>query len=195
MLIGIAGGLFRYFLALLDHQRSVMVARAHVHPYLGWLLPVLVGGAGAFLARLLVVKLAPTAEGSGVQRVEAVFSGEVEPASAAVVPVKFVGGLLAMGCGLALGREGPTVQMGASFGDWFSRFLLLHDKSEDRRVVQAASAGAGSGCRLQRAHRRIDLRLRRADQQHHTLAPGFHASRGDGRGMADALDAGQHPQL
>lgn len=143
MLIGIAGGLFRYFLALLDHQRSVMVARAHVHPYLGWLLPVLVGGAGAFLARLLVVKLAPTAEGSGVQRVEAVFSGEVEPASAVVVPVKFVGGLLAMGCGLALGREGPTVQMGASFGEWVSKFLLLHDEEEDRRVVQAASAGAG----------------------------------------------------
>ncbi len=74
-----------------------------------WALP------GAWLARLLVVKFAPTAEGSGVQRVEAVFSGEVQPASSSV-PVKFVGGLLAMGSGLALGREGPTVQMGASFG-------------------------------------------------------------------------------
>jgi chloride channel protein, CIC family len=141
MLIGIVGGLFRYFLVLLDHQRTVMIARAHVHPYVGWLLPICVGAAGAFLARLLVVKLAPTAEGSGVQRVEAVFSGEVEPASAVVVPVKFFGGLLAMGSGLALGREGPTVQMGASFGEWVSKFLL-HDE-EDRRVVQAASAGAG----------------------------------------------------
>ncbi len=46
-----------------------------------------------------------------------------------------------MGGGLALGREGPTVQMGASFGEWVSKFLL-HDE-EDRRVVQAASAGAG----------------------------------------------------
>jgi CIC family chloride channel protein len=141
MLIGIVGGLFRYFLVLSDNLRTTVIARAHLHPYLGWVLPVLVGAAGAFLARLMVVKLAPTAEGSGVQRVEAVFSGELEPASAVVVPVKFVGGLLAMGGGLALGREGPTVQMGASFGEWVSKFLL-HDE-EDRRVVQAASAGAG----------------------------------------------------
>ena len=141
MLIGVAGGLFRFFLNLSDHFRTRMIARAHLDPHLGWLLPVLIGAAGAFLARLLVVKLAPTAEGSGVQRVEAVFSGEIEPASAMVVPVKFVGGLLAMGGGLALGREGPTVQMGASFGEWVSKFLL-HDE-EDRRVVQAASAGAG----------------------------------------------------
>jgi CIC family chloride channel protein len=76
-----------------------------------------------------------------VQRVEAVFSGEIQPASARVVPVKFFGGLLAMGSGLALGREGPTVQMGASFGSWFSRFLIKEE--EDRRVVDAASAGAG----------------------------------------------------
>jgi CIC family chloride channel protein len=142
MLIGIAGGLFRYCLILSDTMRTRMVAHAHLHPYLGWLLPVLVGVTGALLARLMVVKLAPTAEGSGVQRVEAVFSREIEPASDIVVPVKFFGGLLAMGSGLALGREGPTVQMGASFGNWVSKFLLLHDE-EDRRVVQAASAGAG----------------------------------------------------
>jgi chloride channel protein, CIC family len=141
MLIGVAGGLFRFFLNLSDHLRTRMIARAHLDPHLGWVLPVLLGAAGAFLARLLVVKLAPTAEGSGVQRVEAVFSGEIEPASAVVVPVKFIGGLLAMGGGLALGREGPTVQMGASFGERVSKFLL-HDE-EDRRVVQAASAGAG----------------------------------------------------
>ena len=141
LLIGIVGGLFRYFLILFDGLRSQMVTAAHHHPYVGWIAPITLGAGTACLARLMVIKLAPTAEGSGVQRVEAVFSGEVEPASPIVVPVKFVGGLLAIGGGLALGREGPTVQMGASFGEWVSKFLL-HDE-EDRRVVQAASAGAG----------------------------------------------------
>ena len=55
--------------------------------------------------------------------------------------MNFFGGLLAMGSGLALGREGPTVQMGATFGVLVSRYLL--PEGEDRRAVQAASAGAG----------------------------------------------------
>ena len=141
LLIGVAGGAFRYFLITFDTLRTELVIWAHRRADIGWLLPVVLVAACAWLARLLVVKLAPTAEGSGVQRVEAAFSGEVEAASAVVVPVKFFGGLLAMGGGLALGREGPTVQMGASFGGWVSRFLIPQE--EDRRVVEAASAGAG----------------------------------------------------
>ena len=141
LLIGLVGGAFRYLLITLDGLRTELILWAHARPLIGWLAPVALGAAGAWLARLLVVRFAPTAEGSGVQRVEAVFSGEAEPASPVVVPVKFVGGLLAMGSGLALGREGPTVQMGASFGVWVSRFLVPGE--EDRRVVEAASAGAG----------------------------------------------------
>jgi CIC family chloride channel protein len=141
ILIGLVGSAFRYLLITSDALRNGLIAWAHGRPYVGWLLPVALGAAGACLARLLVVKFAPTAEGSGVQRVEAVFSGEIQPAPGSVVPVKFFGGLLAMGSGLALGREGPTVQMGASFGSWFSRLLIKEE--EDRRVVDAASAGAG----------------------------------------------------
>lgn len=141
VLIGVVGGAFRYLLILSDRWRTHLIGNIHQHPYTGWMIPVAIGAAGAWLARLLVIKFAPTAEGSGVQRVEAVFSGEAEPASTAVVPVKFFGGLLAMGSGLALGREGPTVQMGSSFGIWVSRYLL--PEKEDRRVIEAASAGAG----------------------------------------------------
>jgi len=140
-LIGFVGGAFRYFLIVSDRLRGELITWAGRWPHIGWLIPVALGAAGAGLARWLVVKFAPTAEGSGVQRVEAVFSGEAEPASPVVVPVKFFGGLIAMGSGLALGREGPTVQMGSSFGVWVARYLVRDD--EDRRVVEAASAGAG----------------------------------------------------
>jgi chloride channel protein, CIC family len=57
------------------------------------------------------------------------------------VSVKFFGGLLAMGSGLALGREGPTVQMGASLSWLISHFLTKDD--EDVRIIGAAGVGAG----------------------------------------------------
>ena len=141
MLIGIVGGLFRFFLILADHLRDLLVLWAHAWPYIGWLAPVALGVVGAAVARVMVVRISPEAEGSGVQRVEAVFTGEVKVASHSVLPVKFFGGLLAMGSGLALGREGPVVQMGASIAMLVSRFLLKRD--EDARIIDAAGAGAG----------------------------------------------------
>jgi CIC family chloride channel protein len=141
--IGLVGGAFRYLLIAADHGRNAVIAWAHAWPHIGWLAPVALGLVGAGLARYLVVRFAPRAEGSGIQVVEAVFSGEAKPASATVVPVKFFGGLLSMGSGLALGREGPTVQMGASLAWWISRLLIRDDG--DRKIVGAAGAGAGLG--------------------------------------------------
>ena len=139
--IGLVGGAFRYCLIAADKGRDALVAWAHAWPYIGWLAPVALGLVGAGLARFLVVRFAPTAEGSGVQRVEAVFSGDVKLVSLAIVPVKFFGGLIAIGSGLALGREGPTVQMGASLSRLISRLLIRDD--QDTRVIEAAGAGAG----------------------------------------------------
>jgi CIC family chloride channel protein len=138
--IGLVGGAFRYLLAGADRLRDALVNWTHAWPRAGWLAPVLLGAVAAGLARILVVRFAPFAAGSGVQHVEAVMTGEMKPSRPVIVPVKFFGGLLALGSGLALGREGPTVQMGASLGSLVSRFMVRED--EDRRVVDAAGAGA-----------------------------------------------------
>lgn len=139
--IGYVGAAFRHLLRLADLLRNAMVLRLHAWPYIGWAVPVLVAAASAALARLMVIRFAPSAEGSGIQRVEAVVAGELKPASPAVIPVKFFGGLLALGSGLALGREGPTVQMGASLARLVSKSLVQSE--EDRTIVDAAGAGAG----------------------------------------------------
>src|SRR5271157_554195 len=141
VLIGLVGGAFRYLLIAADSWRNALIAWAHRWPHIGWLAPVALGLVCVAVARLLVVQFAPAAEGSGIQRVEAVFSGEVKPAPPAILSVKFFGGLLAMGSGLALGREGPTVQMGASLSWLISRLLIKDD--HDIRVIEAAGAGAG----------------------------------------------------
>ncbi|WP_041247925.1 chloride channel protein [Komagataeibacter medellinensis] len=78
----------------------------HGSPWGGFFL--VVGVALAALAAVeMVRRLAPLAAGSGIPHVEAVLSGITGPASWPLIPVKFVGGLLAIESGLALGREGP----------------------------------------------------------------------------------------
>ena len=112
-----------------------------LHGFTGLLLAMAAVAAATALARLLVVRFAPLAAGSGVQHVEATMRGQATPAGLEVVPVKFVGGVLAIGAGLALGREGPTVQIGAAIGTAVAR-RLVRDPMEEN-LVEAAGAGAG----------------------------------------------------
>ena len=78
------GGAFRYCLIAANTRRDALITFARAWPYVGWLAPVALGLVGAALARFLVVRFAPIAEGSGVQRVEAAYRGEVKPRGTAM---------------------------------------------------------------------------------------------------------------
>lgn len=132
--------IFRIALEQADRLRDLAIAWAHGQAIAGFLLVVLTGAAAA-LAAWLVRRFAPHATGSGIPHVEAVLRQEVPPASFILLPVKFVGGVLAIGSGLALGREGPSVQMGASIAHIVG--FLSRRCWADSRVLMAAGAGAG----------------------------------------------------
>ena len=140
-LAGVVASAFHFALDAADRLLAALLAWAHGYPAVGWVAPVLLAAAAAFVARWLVRRYAPEAAGSGVQHVEAVIRGHATSMSAAVLPVKFVGGVLALGAGMALGREGPTVQIGATIGHLWSRLFKL--RTGDGRVLLAAGAGAG----------------------------------------------------
>ncbi len=138
---GLIGAAFRSILSGGDALRGVILEHAHAAGPLGFLVVVaLTGGAAAFSA-WLVRRFTRYAAGSGIPHVEAVLRGESEPAPASLVSVKFIGGALSISAGLALGREGPTVQMGAQIATRAAR--LLSFSAADHRALFAAGAGAG----------------------------------------------------
>ncbi|MBJ7337069.1 ClC family H(+)/Cl(-) exchange transporter [Mycolicibacterium sp.] len=138
--IGFVGGAFRWCLESADTLRLEFTDWAHRLPGPGWLVVVVAAAIGATLAAL-IVRWLPLAAGSGIQHVEAVHRGDATPPLLRLLPAKFVGGVLAIGSGLVLGREGPTVHMGAAVGAEAARRARLPDA--DVRLLQAALGGAG----------------------------------------------------
>src|SRR6516225_8975534 len=140
-LAGLVGAIFRLCLEQADRLRDVLIARAHGWEVVGFLLVLTACAAATALAAWLVRRYAPHASGSGIPHVEAVLRGELPQAPFRLIPVKFFGGLLAIGSGLALGREGPSVQMGASLAHLVGK--IFRRTWPDCRVLIAAGAGAG----------------------------------------------------
>jgi chloride channel protein, CIC family len=138
---GLIAAVFRLALAVADRWRNLLIARAHDQALVGFVLVVAGGAAAVALAAWMVRRFSPYASGSGIPQVEAALTGDLPPAPPRLLPVKFFGGLLAIGAGMALGREGPSVQMGAVVADLVGKWFRC--SWPDSRTLLAAGAGAG----------------------------------------------------
>ncbi|WP_322821034.1 H(+)/Cl(-) exchange transporter ClcA [Chloroflexus sp.] len=145
MLVGLLAGvcttLFRWMLSIGDNTRTMLIEWSHQLPLIGWLIPVLWTVSGATLAVWLTQRYAPEAGGSGIPHIEAVLHRLRDLRWQRIIPVKLIGGTLAIGGGLTLGREGPSVQIGGAVGGGVAD--LLHSGPRERLTLIAAGSGAG----------------------------------------------------
>lgn len=143
LLVGAVSGLivmlYRIALTYAGQWLNEILKYISGHPLriIGWfavliLLAVIVGQ---------LVKWEPMISGSGIPQVEGEVLGKLSQNWKRVLPAKFIGGFLCLFGGLSLGREGPSIQLGAMGGQGVSR-LLDRGKTEERYLMTCgASAG------------------------------------------------------
>lgn len=108
---------------------------------------------GFFLSWYSVRTFAPEASGSGIPQVmAAIQKGHPEHAAwylkllgMKVVVVKVASSLFAVAVGGAIGREGPTIQIGASVFNWIFPYTATHPKDEAKKRKALILAGGAAG--------------------------------------------------
>lgn len=143
--VGIASGsiisLFRFLLEHGTIYREYLYAHVLINGSLGinvvWFMGLL--GAAGLLWRLGVYE--PNAGGSGIPQVKGVILGAVRMRWFRILWVKLVSGIVGIGLGLSLGREGPSIQIGAVAAQGLSRGLRRTRMEERYLITAGASAG------------------------------------------------------
>ncbi len=107
-----------------------------------WLIPIwVVALVGIGYVVGLMVDYEPMISGSGIPQVEGVLLRKLTMQWWKVIIGKFTGGVLAIGAGLSMGREGPSVQLGAAVGQGFSKTFKRIKIEEKYLITSGASAG------------------------------------------------------
>ena len=104
---------------------------------IGWLVLM-------FLAAFLCVRLLkwePMISGSGIPQVSGELKGYLDIKPGRTIIGKMLGGTLCILGGMSLGREGPSVQLGAMAGKLLSRFRGKNQTREKALITCGAAAG------------------------------------------------------
>ncbi|HEX2944932.1 MAG TPA: ClC family H(+)/Cl(-) exchange transporter [Clostridia bacterium] len=109
------------------------------NPFL--ILPWLLAAAATGLFIAWIVRLEPAASGSGIPQVKGVVLYGMKMKWYTILAARFVGGALGAFFGLSLGREGPSIQIGAAGAQMISRKAAKDRFEENYLITGGAAAG------------------------------------------------------
>ncbi len=138
VIIGVVAVAFRRGIEILAHFISQICTTTDGEWYT-WLYFPLITTLGGLVAGYITQKYAPDAKGSGIPQVKQALNTSSVVIKLRTAFVKFFAGIIAIGSGLSLGREGPTVHIGAALASKISR--VLGGKHRKRAVASGAGAG------------------------------------------------------
>jgi H+/Cl- antiporter ClcA len=143
MLAGVAAGLLVVFYRLgieYGTQTAVKIyAYLRLRPLL--ILPWAAAALGAGLLVAKLVALEPMASGSGIPQVEGVVHFGLKMRCGAVLAVRFAGGIICSFFGLSLGREGPSIQIGAAGSEIVTKKFTKSSLERECLITGGAAAG------------------------------------------------------
>ena len=140
-LTGLLGSLFQLAIKRLDAVLAHGLTWVNLH---GWPTGLVSAGVSmlmVYAAWLMVRWIAPEASGSGVQEIEGRLLHVRSIFWKRLLPVKFIGGVLAISAKMVLGREGPTIQMGGNLGEMLGETFGFTRSRCDVLIAAGAAAG------------------------------------------------------
>lgn len=114
-------------------------AYLRVHPLMIFLWLIIIIVVGSILTWF--VKLEPMATGSGIPQVEGMLLYGMKMRWALIIPVRYAAGFLSAFFGVSLGREGPSIQLGASGAQGIAKAVGKNKLEANYIITGGAAAG------------------------------------------------------